>query len=81
MARFVSFSFRTRSLLYVIARLCTMGSAVAPGTFFMTADYVNLTAFETKDGLVLVDCGMEVAGPKIMEEIRKLSDAPLHTVE
>jgi len=55
-------------------------SVVAPGTFFMTADYVNLTALETKDGLVLVDCGMEAAGPKVMEEIRKHTQAPLHTV-
>jgi glyoxylase-like metal-dependent hydrolase (beta-lactamase superfamily II) len=53
---------------------------VAPGTYFMTADYVNLVAFETSEGLLLVDCGTEEAGPKVYEEIRKLSKAPLHTV-
>jgi glyoxylase-like metal-dependent hydrolase (beta-lactamase superfamily II) len=53
---------------------------VAPRTLFMTADYVNLTAFETTDGLLLVDTGMVAAGPAVLEEIRKHTDAPLHTV-
>jgi glyoxylase-like metal-dependent hydrolase (beta-lactamase superfamily II) len=55
-------------------------STVAPGTLFMTADYVNLTVFETSEGLVMVDTGMKEAGPKVFEEIRKRTDAPLHTV-
>jgi glyoxylase-like metal-dependent hydrolase (beta-lactamase superfamily II) len=55
-------------------------SSVAPGTFFMTADYVNLAAFETGDGLLLVDTGMLEAGPKVHAEIRKRTQAPLHTV-
>jgi glyoxylase-like metal-dependent hydrolase (beta-lactamase superfamily II) len=55
-------------------------SPVAPHTFFMTADYVNLTAFETSQGLLLVDTGMVAAGPKVFEEIRKRTSAPLHTV-
>jgi glyoxylase-like metal-dependent hydrolase (beta-lactamase superfamily II) len=55
-------------------------SCVAPNTFFMTADYVNLVAFETTQGLVLIDTGMVEAGPKAYEEIRKQTDAPLHTV-
>ncbi len=55
-------------------------SLVAPNTLFMTADYVNLTAFETADGLLLVDTGMVAAGPKVFEEIRKRTDAPLNTV-
>ncbi|MBW1687429.1 MAG: MBL fold metallo-hydrolase [Deltaproteobacteria bacterium] len=55
-------------------------STVAPDTFFMTADYVNLAAFETPDGLLLVDTGMVAAGPRIFEEIRKRTQAPLHTV-
>ena len=53
---------------------------VAPKTLFMTADYVNITAFETGCGLFLVDTGMIEAGPKVIEEIRKRTDAPLHTV-
>jgi glyoxylase-like metal-dependent hydrolase (beta-lactamase superfamily II) len=55
-------------------------SLVAPQTFFMTADYVNLTAFETSQGLFLVDTGMVAAGPRVFEEIRKRTRAPLHTV-
>jgi glyoxylase-like metal-dependent hydrolase (beta-lactamase superfamily II) len=55
-------------------------SLVAPQTFFMTADYVNLTAFETSQGLFLVDTGMVAAGPRVFEEIRKCTKAPLHTV-
>jgi glyoxylase-like metal-dependent hydrolase (beta-lactamase superfamily II) len=53
---------------------------VAPDTLFMTADYVNLIAFETADGLFLVDTGMVAAGPRVFEEIRKRTQAPLHTV-
>ena len=53
---------------------------MAPDTFFMTADYVNLAAFETADGLLLVDTGMVAAGPRVFEEIRKRTQAPLHTV-
>jgi glyoxylase-like metal-dependent hydrolase (beta-lactamase superfamily II) len=55
-------------------------SLVAPDTLFMTADYVNLTAFETSEGLFLVDTGMVAAGPRVFEEIRKRTKAPLHTV-
>jgi glyoxylase-like metal-dependent hydrolase (beta-lactamase superfamily II) len=55
-------------------------SYVAPGTLFMTADYVNLVAFETPVGLLLVDTGMKEAGEAVYREIRKQTDAPLHTV-
>ncbi len=55
-------------------------SYVAPKTLFMTANYVNLVAFETSQGLLLVDTGMEEAGEAVFAEIRKQSDAPLHTV-
>jgi glyoxylase-like metal-dependent hydrolase (beta-lactamase superfamily II) len=55
-------------------------SYVAPGTLFMTADYVNLVAFETSEGLLLVDTGMKEAGEAVFQEIRKQTDAPLHTV-
>ncbi|MFI5398274.1 MAG: alkyl sulfatase dimerization domain-containing protein [Candidatus Binatia bacterium] len=53
---------------------------VAPRTLFATADYVNLTAFETNDGLVLVDTGMVAAGADILKNIRAHTTAPLHTV-
>ncbi len=58
----------------------TTASEVAPKTFFMTADYVNVTAFETSQGLVMVDTGMKEAGPKVYEAIRGMSAVPLHTV-
>ena len=47
---------------------------VAPGTLFMTANYVNLIAFETSEGLFLVDTGMEEAGEAVYKEIRKQTD-------
>ena len=53
---------------------------VAPNTIFMTTNYVNLVAFETSEGLILVDTGMVEAGATVLEEIRKLTKAPLHTV-
>jgi glyoxylase-like metal-dependent hydrolase (beta-lactamase superfamily II) len=55
-------------------------SYVAPRTLFMTANYVNLVAFETSQGILLVDTGMEEAGEAVYQEIRKQTDAPLHTV-
>jgi alkyl sulfatase BDS1-like metallo-beta-lactamase superfamily hydrolase len=53
---------------------------VAPKTFFMTADYVNLSVFETSEGLLMVDTGHKEAAEAVYEEIRKLTQAPLHTV-
>jgi alkyl sulfatase BDS1-like metallo-beta-lactamase superfamily hydrolase len=41
---------------------------------------VNAVLFETDAGLVLVDAGMAPAGPAIVDAIRSVSDAPLHTV-
>jgi alkyl sulfatase BDS1-like metallo-beta-lactamase superfamily hydrolase len=53
---------------------------VAPKTFFMTANYVNLAVFETSGGLLMVDSGTKEAAPAVYEEIRKHTQAPLHTV-
>jgi hypothetical protein len=53
---------------------------VAPNTIFMTSLYANLIAFETSEGLILVDTGVAEAGSSVFEEIRKLTKAPLHTV-
>jgi glyoxylase-like metal-dependent hydrolase (beta-lactamase superfamily II) len=55
-------------------------SYVAPKTLFMTANYVNLVAFETSQGLLLVDTGMEEAGEAVFNEIRKQTNGPLNTV-
>jgi alkyl sulfatase BDS1-like metallo-beta-lactamase superfamily hydrolase len=53
---------------------------VAPQTYFMTADYVNISVFETSDGLLMVDSGTKEAAQSTYDEIRKHTQAPLHTV-
>jgi len=53
---------------------------VAPRTWFIRLPLVNSALFETDAGLVLVDTGMAPGGPALLEAIRELSDAPLHTV-
>ena len=53
---------------------------VAPRTWFITADYVNLTAYETDAGLLLVDTGTAESAETVHELVRKETDAPLHTV-
>jgi alkyl sulfatase BDS1-like metallo-beta-lactamase superfamily hydrolase len=53
---------------------------VAPKTFFMTANYVNLAVFETSEGLLMVDSGTKETAPAVYEEIRKQTQAPLNTV-
>lgn len=53
---------------------------VAPNTLFMTTNYANLVVFETSEGLLMVDTGIAEAGPKVLEEIRNHTKAPLHTV-
>jgi alkyl sulfatase BDS1-like metallo-beta-lactamase superfamily hydrolase len=41
---------------------------------------VNAVVFETDDGLVVVDTGMAPGGPAILQAIRTVSDAPIHTI-
>jgi glyoxylase-like metal-dependent hydrolase (beta-lactamase superfamily II) len=53
---------------------------VGPNTLFMTTNYANLVVLETSEGLVMVDTGIAEAGPAVLEEIRKYTKAPLHTV-
>ena len=53
---------------------------VAPRTWFVMADYVGLSAFETDEGLLLVDTGTAESAETVYELIRKETDAPLHTV-
>jgi alkyl sulfatase BDS1-like metallo-beta-lactamase superfamily hydrolase len=54
--------------------------AVAPRTWLIRLPIVNAVLFETDAGLVLVDAGMAPAGPAIVDAIRSVSEAPLHTV-
>jgi len=53
---------------------------VAPRTWLIRLPIVNAVLFETDEGLVLVDTGMAPGGPAVLEAIREVSDAPLHTV-
>lgn len=52
---------------------------VDPRTLFVPT-FGNATAFETEEGLLLVDCGQPQSGVSIHEAVRRFSDAPLHTV-
>ena len=51
----------------------------APRTWFVPS-FANVTAFETDEGLLLVDAGLRVMGPAIYASIRARSQVPLHTV-
>jgi len=51
---------------------------VAPD-MLMHASFVNTYALRTPAGLVLVDPGLETAGPMVHRAVRAWSDAPLHT--
>ncbi|MEE3330558.1 MAG: alkyl sulfatase dimerization domain-containing protein [Myxococcota bacterium] len=53
---------------------------VAPRTWLIRLPIVNAALFETDDGLVLVDTGMGVGGPAILDLMRQVSDKPLHTI-
>jgi glyoxylase-like metal-dependent hydrolase (beta-lactamase superfamily II) len=53
---------------------------VAQKTFFLTADYVNVIALETPEGLLLVDSGMSSTAERVYEEIRRHTQTRLDTV-
>lgn len=53
---------------------------LAPRTWLIRLPIVNAVLFETDAGLVLVDTGMGPAGPAILDAMRQVSDAPLHTI-
>ena len=53
---------------------------VAPRTWLLRFPVVNAAVFETDEGLVIVDTGMAPAGPAMVDAIRSVSDAPVHTV-
>lgn len=51
---------------------------VAERTWFVS-QLSGVTAFETDDGLVVVDSGTELFAPALAESIRSVTDAPVHT--
>jgi alkyl sulfatase BDS1-like metallo-beta-lactamase superfamily hydrolase len=53
---------------------------VAERSWLVRLPIVNVAVFETDDGLVVVDTGMGPGGPAILQAIRTVSDAPIHTI-
>lgn len=51
---------------------------VAPRTWFASL-FSGVTAFETDDGLVLVDSGLKRLGPLLASLVRQKTSAPIHT--
>jgi glyoxylase-like metal-dependent hydrolase (beta-lactamase superfamily II) len=52
---------------------------LAAGTFFLPS-FANAAAFVTPEGVLLVDCGHEMFGSRILEALRGQTDAPVHTI-
>ncbi len=53
---------------------------VGPRSYLVRMPIVNAAFFVTDEGVVLVDTGMGPAGPAIMDAIRSVTDAPIHTI-
>ena len=62
------------------AKAKTRVEELAPRTWLVRLPIVNVVLFETDEGLVLVDTAMAPGGPAVLEAIRSVSDAPIHTV-
>jgi alkyl sulfatase BDS1-like metallo-beta-lactamase superfamily hydrolase len=61
-------------------RAKTVVEEVAPRSYLVRMPIVNAAFFVTDAGIVVVDTGMGPAGPALMDAIRSVSDAPIHTV-
>jgi alkyl sulfatase BDS1-like metallo-beta-lactamase superfamily hydrolase len=61
-------------------RAKTVVEEVAPRSYLVRMPIVNAVFFETDDGIVVVDTGMAPAGPALLDAIRSVSDAPIHTI-
>ncbi len=53
---------------------------VAPRSWLVRLPIVNSAVFETDEGLVVCDTAMAPGGPALLEAIRSVSDAPIHTI-
>lgn len=51
---------------------------VAEDTYYHSY-FSSVTAFDTDEGLVLVDTAVEQASPRVAEDLREVTDAPVHT--
>jgi alkyl sulfatase BDS1-like metallo-beta-lactamase superfamily hydrolase len=61
-------------------RAKTVVEEVAPRSYLVRMPIVNAVFFVTDAGVVVVDTGMGPAGPALMDAIRSVTDAPIHTV-
>src|SRR5690242_12364957 len=55
-----------------------LAEAVAAGTYFVSS-FANVTAFDTDDGLVLVDTGSFLLADATRKRLRTQTHAPVHT--
>jgi alkyl sulfatase BDS1-like metallo-beta-lactamase superfamily hydrolase len=62
------------------AKRLTKIEEIAPRSWLVRMPIVNSVVFETDEGLVVVDTGMAPAGPALLEAIRSVSSAPIHTI-
>ena len=62
------------------AKRLTEIEEIAPRTWHIRLPIVNVVLFETDDGLVVVDTGMGVGGPAVLDAIRSVSDKAIHTI-
>lgn len=53
-------------------------SEVAEKTWFVSI-LANVVAFETDEGLILVDAGLRNFAPQMAKELRQRTTAPVHT--
>jgi alkyl sulfatase BDS1-like metallo-beta-lactamase superfamily hydrolase len=53
---------------------------VADRTWLVRLPIVNSVVFETDEGLVIIDTGMAPGGPAILQAVRSVTDAPIHTI-
>ncbi len=53
---------------------------VAPRSWLVRLPIVNAAFFETDAGVVVVDTGYTSGGPVLLEMIRSVTDAPVHTI-
>ncbi|MBT5137978.1 MAG: MBL fold metallo-hydrolase [Acidimicrobiaceae bacterium] len=49
-------------------------------SYLIRFPFVNVAAFDTDDGLVLVDAGFAPAGPALLEACTSISSKPVHTI-
>jgi glyoxylase-like metal-dependent hydrolase (beta-lactamase superfamily II) len=49
-------------------------------SYLIRFPFVNVAAFDTDDGLVLVDAGFGPAGPALLEACTSISSKPVHTI-